>query len=67
MEKQQGFGKSMPNINVSSIEFKDYKSDEAALRQSEERHRTVLEEIEEGYIEVDLKGNTAFCNDSFAG
>jgi two-component system response regulator HydG len=65
MEKQQGFGKSMPNINVSSIEFKDYKSDEAALRQSEERHRTVLEEIEEGYIEVDLKGNTAFCNDSF--
>jgi len=65
MEKQQGFSKPTPNIDATSIESGNHKSAEAALRQSEERHRTVLEEIEEGYIEVDLKGNTAFCNDSF--
>ncbi|MBW1782965.1 MAG: sigma 54-interacting transcriptional regulator [Deltaproteobacteria bacterium] len=35
------------------------------MRASEERHQTILEGIEEGYVEVDLKGNTVFCNDSF--
>ncbi len=30
---------------------------EEALRQSEERYRTVIEDIEEGYYEVDLQGN----------
>ncbi|HOF04263.1 MAG TPA: PAS domain S-box protein [Syntrophales bacterium] len=38
---------------------------EAALRESEERYRTILEEMEEGYHEVDLKGNFTFVNDSF--
>lgn len=32
------------------------------LRVSEERYRTVLEEIEEGYCEVDLAGNVVFIN-----
>jgi len=36
-----------------------------ALKQSEERYRTILEEIEEGYQEVDLSGNFTFCNESF--
>jgi len=35
---------------------------EEALRQSEEKYRTILEEIEEGYYEVDLKGNIKFVN-----
>jgi diguanylate cyclase (GGDEF)-like protein/PAS domain S-box-containing protein len=35
---------------------------EEALRQSEERYRTILAEIEEGYYEVDLKGNIKFVN-----
>jgi len=35
------------------------------LGKLEERHRTILEGIEEGYVEVDLKGSTVFCNDSF--
>jgi two-component system, NtrC family, response regulator HydG len=30
-----------------------------------ESHETVLNSIEEGYIEIDLKGNLVFCNDSF--
>ncbi|MRR14651.1 PAS domain S-box protein, partial [archaeon] len=34
------------------------------LRKSEEKYRTILESIEEGYYEVDLKGNFTFCNGS---
>jgi two-component system cell cycle sensor histidine kinase/response regulator CckA len=39
---------------------------EEALKKSEERYRTIFEEIEEGYYEVDLAGNFIFFNDSFA-
>ena len=39
------------------------KQAEEALRQSEEKYRTVLESIEEGYYEVDLVGNFTFFND----
>jgi len=34
------------------------------LRQSEEKYRTILENIEEGYFEVDLTGNFTFVNDT---
>jgi PAS domain S-box-containing protein/putative nucleotidyltransferase with HDIG domain len=34
------------------------------LRQSEHRYRSILEDIEEGYFEVDLAGNLLFFNDS---
>ena len=40
------------------------KRAEEALRQSEEKYRTILENIEEGYYEVDLAGNFTFFNDS---
>lgn len=39
---------------------------EEALRQSEEKYRTILEIIEEGYYEVDLEGNFTFFNDALA-
>jgi PAS domain S-box-containing protein len=35
-----------------------------ALRVSEERYRTILENIEEGYCEADLSGNFVFANSS---
>ena len=35
-----------------------------ALRKSEEKYRTILESIEEGYYELDLAGNFTFFNDS---
>jgi diguanylate cyclase (GGDEF)-like protein/PAS domain S-box-containing protein len=37
---------------------------EEALSQSEERYRTILEEMQEGYFEVDVAGNFTFVNDS---
>ena len=37
---------------------------EKAQRQSEEKYRAILENIEDGYFEVDIKGNFKFFNDS---
>ncbi len=34
------------------------------LRNSEEKYRTILESIEEGYFEIDLSGRLTFFNDS---
>jgi PAS domain S-box-containing protein len=38
---------------------------EKALRESEEKYRTILHSLEEGYFEVDLTGNLTFFNDAF--
>jgi diguanylate cyclase (GGDEF)-like protein/PAS domain S-box-containing protein len=40
------------------------KRAEVALRQSEEKYRSILENIQEAYFEVDLAGNFTFFNDS---
>ena len=40
------------------------KHAEETLRQSEEKYRTILENIEDAYYEVDLSGNLTFFNDS---
>ena len=37
---------------------------EGALRKSEEKYRSILENIVEGYYEVDLEGNLTFFNES---
>ena len=42
------------------------KKAEEALKESEEKYRTILESMEEGYYEVDLDGNLTFFNDSTA-
>ncbi|MBE3086196.1 MAG: PAS domain S-box protein, partial [Bacteroidetes bacterium] len=42
----------------------EHKLAEEALRRSEERYRTVLESIDNGYCEQDLAGNFTFLNDS---
>jgi PAS domain S-box-containing protein len=40
------------------------KMTQEMLRQSEEKYRTILENIEEGYFEVDLTGKFTFINDA---
>ncbi|MBW2557900.1 MAG: PAS domain S-box protein [Deltaproteobacteria bacterium] len=41
------------------------KRAEEGLRESEEKYRNILENIEDGYFEVDLAGNIKFFNASF--
>jgi len=40
------------------------KTTEQRLKESEEKYRGILENIEESYFEVDLRGNITFFNDS---
>lgn len=36
-----------------------------ALRESGEKYHTILDEMEDGYLEVDIRGNFTFFNESF--
>jgi PAS domain S-box-containing protein len=38
---------------------------ELRLRESEEKYRRILEEINDAFFEVDLKGRVTFCNQAF--
>ena len=42
---------------ASFMDITERKKMEEVLRQSEERYRTILDEMEDGYFEVDLAGN----------
>ncbi len=42
----------------------DRRTAEEALRESEERYRTILDTIVDGYYEIDFDGNMTFCNDA---
>ena len=44
----------------------EQKNMEEELRQSEEKYRSILENIQEAYFEVDLTGNFTFFNDSLS-
>ena len=51
-------------IEGSIEDITERKQAQDALRESEEKYRTILENIEDGYYEVDLVGNLTFFNDS---
>jgi diguanylate cyclase (GGDEF)-like protein/PAS domain S-box-containing protein len=56
-----------PAVERELQEFKmrcEQRKSAEALRRSEDRYRTILEEIEEGYYEVDLEGTFTFANDA---
>ena len=55
------------NITHAVVQYADITQSvmkEKALRESEEKYRTILENIEEGYYEVDLAGNFTFFNEA---
>ena len=52
----------IPHILSLALDVTDQKRAEDALRQSEEKYRTIIEQMEDGYFEVDLAGNFTFIN-----
>src|SRR5947207_11332609 len=52
-----------PCLLIATNDITERKQVEEALRQSEERYRTIIDNIEDGYWEIDLKGNIIFFND----
>ena len=68
----EGVGSNLINNNVVEAiiinyrDITDRKQSEESLRQSEEKYRTILKEIQEGYFEVNLAGNFTFFNDSLS-
>ena len=67
MEREKRSIEFKQTLNLLPPEsYKHGNANEAlSLRQSEERHQSIIEVIEEGYLEVDLRGTTVFCNESF--
>ena len=49
---------------ASLLDITENKRAEEALRLNEEKYRSILEEMQEGYFEVDFAGNFTFFNDS---
>lgn len=61
--KEQTADLKHANANLR-VEIEQRLESDRALHESEDRYQTILDSIEEGYFEVDLKGNFTFVNDA---
>jgi PAS domain S-box-containing protein len=46
------------------LDVTEHREMEEAIRLSEEKHRTIIEQMADGYFEVDLSGHFTFVNDA---
>jgi PAS domain S-box-containing protein len=57
------FAQNGKKANLEAV-LKERKLSEETLRQSEERYRSILTSMEDGYFEVDLAGTMLFSNEA---
>ena len=65
MDTRLQINKAETGLNSTSTEYGELEKKIFTLQKSEEKHRSILEDIEEGYIEADITGKIIFCNQSF--
>ncbi|MGZ3593516.1 MAG: diguanylate cyclase domain-containing protein [Syntrophales bacterium] len=51
-------------VVIISTDITDHRRAEEAIRESEQKYRTIIENIEDGYHELDFSGNIVFFNDA---
>ena len=52
------------DITCLGLDLTERKKADATIRDSEEKYRTILESMEDGYFEVDIAGNFTFFNEA---
>ncbi len=62
--KDRGPNGEITRVVIISTDITERRLDEEAIRESEQKYRTIIENIEDGYHELDFSGNIVFFNDS---
>jgi diguanylate cyclase (GGDEF)-like protein/PAS domain S-box-containing protein len=62
--RDHGPNEEITCVVIISTDITEHKLAEEAIRESEEKYRTIIENIEDGYHELDFSGNIVFFNDA---
>lgn len=65
LKVEQRTGQLLKANKILKTEIVERCSAEEMVKKSEEKYRTILESMREGYYEFDISGNLKFCNDAF--